>query len=212
MDLNDLKNQTKNLRAPEIAMNGFDTPVRSLDDFVVRLKEQDEKDRRRYRRMKIFFVILAVVYTMLFTLTWIFPPDHPAGRSRFVLGLFSLICVVYGTLSALKLRGISKIDYSLPVGLFLKESERRYRFLNGRDIWFLALLFVIVTVTSGLAWMVGLDRYFPSLDKSTGLVAFVVFWAIVSLVSVVFGILEWKRNRAPILEDIRMLRRELTAG
>lgn len=211
MELDELKNRVGSVKAPEGISKGSGMRGGSLDGLVRMMKEQDAKEQIRLRRAKTFFGIAALLYAAIFTLTWILPPDGPAGRSRLVLALYTLIFVAIVTASVVRARRIAATDYSAPVGTFLKESERRYTLVNWREIWLFVPFFVIATLTAGLGWMNGFARYFSYLDESTGLLAFVVFWLVACIFAVAFGLLWWKKHRAPLLDEIRRLRSELAS-
>jgi len=211
MELNNLKKKAQSVRAPEIALPGFEGASSPLDGLIARLKEQDAKDRKWFRRMKFFFAVAACVYVLIFTIAWIYPPDTDPALNRLLLGIFALVFLSAGLRSALKARRISQIDYSEPVDSFLKNAEHRYRFADPRELWLTLPFIVIASAASGMAWMSAFRRYFPSLEPSVGLISFCSFWVVVCAVGGVIGRRDWKRRRAPILQEIRRLRAELNA-
>lgn len=211
MELDELKNRARGLKAPESPGERSGNRGASFEGLLRKLKEEDAREQVRLRRAKTFFGIAALLYAAIFTLTWILPPDGPAGRSRLVLGLYTLIFVAIVTASVVRARRIAATDYSSSVGAFLKESERKYALVNWREIWLLVPLFIIATLTAGLGWMNAFARYFSHLDESTGLLAFVVLWLIACITAAAVGLFWWKKHQAPLLEEIRRLQNELAS-
>jgi hypothetical protein len=212
MELDELRNRARTLRAPVVDVGASGKPVGTIDDLVNRLRAQDEQDRRRLRRLRTFFGIAAVFYAAIFILTWILPPDGPAETSRLVLGLYTVIFAALATKSIVEARRIASIDYSSPVGSFLQQTERRYRLVNWQEVWLFMPIFVIAIFAGGLGWMNGVQRYQPELDRSTGLILYGILLAIVVAGGAVIGRAKWKKKRAPILEEIRRLQAELGSG
>lgn len=209
MELDELRDRTKRLHAPHVAPGAAGKSVGTTDDLVARLKAHDEKEGKRLRRIRLFFSIAAALYCAILLLTFVLPPDGPAGGSRLVLTLYTLVFVAIATRSVVAARRIARTDYSAPVGTFLREAERRFRVLDWREIWLFVPLFVVITFAGGLGWMIGAERYLPALERSAALILFAVFWVIVCAVAVVVGRVDWRKNRAPIFEEIRRLRLEL---
>ena len=128
-----------------------------------------------------------------------------------VLALTTLIFTALVTASVVRARRLAATDYSSSVGAFLRESEKRYARVNWRAIWLFVPFFIIATVTAGLGWMNAFARYFSHLDELTGLVSFVVLYVSLCIVSAVTGTIWWKKNRKPLLDEIRRLREELAS-
>lgn len=211
MDLNELKDQMKKVRAPEATLTAPDGPIRSMDDLIERLTQEDARDRKRLQGSKLFFTIAGIIYVMIFVLTWIYPPDTDPAFHRIILGLFALLFLSLGFVIARKARDLSSIDYAAPVGSFLKKAAQRYRFMNPRDLWFMVPYFIILTITTGNAWMSGFRRYLSFVEPSVGLPAFVVFWLVALAAGTALGLRDWKRRKAPLLHALQRLRAELTA-
>lgn len=206
MDLNNLKDQARKIKAPETAVAGFGGSIGSLDDLIERLKKEDMLDRRRMRRMMVFFVIAGIIYSLIFALTWIAPPDTDPAFHRLILGLFALIFLSIGVVSAKRARKLSGINYAEPVGSFLKHAEQRCAFVNPRDLWFMVPYLIILTITTGMSWMSGFRRYLPSVDPSVALLSFGVFWLVALAAGYVLGLFEWKKRKAQLLHEVRQLR------
>jgi Na+/melibiose symporter-like transporter len=211
MDLNELKDQMKKVKAPEATLTAPDSPIQSMDDLIERLTQEDARDRKRLRGSKLFFTIAGIIYVLIFVLTWIYPPDTDPLFHRNILGLFALLCLSLGFVSARKARELAGLNYAEPVGFFLKLAAQRCRFINPRDLWFMVPYFIILTVTAGNAWMSGFRRYLSFVEPSMGLPAFVVFWLVAMAVGTALGLRDWKRRKAPLLHAIEQLRAELTA-
>jgi hypothetical protein len=209
MELDELMNRARSIKAPAAAGRRTDQFAASLETLMQRLKELDAKEQERLRRMKRVFGIAALLYGALLTLTWILPPDGDAGRVRLVFALFTLVFASVVAASLARARRIAAIDYSGPVGTYLRESEERYAFTNRRAILLFVPFFIIVTFAAGVGWMNSFARYFSHYDPSTGLISFVALWVMVCIVGAVTGALRWKNVQRPIVEEIRRLRKEL---
>jgi len=213
MNLDGWKDRAREVKAPG---SGTGTPRpagHSLDGLIRVLKTEDEGDRKRLRRMAIFFSVLGVLYAALFALTWILPPDPPPspGMSRLALTLAFLFFLWIGIVSGGRSRRLARIDYAGPVRSFLEEAERRYRFLNGRD---LAVLVPFLLLAAAVIWISsrnGITRYLPGLDPAVGTLASILILGMACLVGFFFGRRIWERKRAPILNEIRAMKAALTA-
>ena len=214
MDLHELKDRARSVGAPADAAGGRLTPGGSFEGLINALKAEDDLDRRRVRRAKTFFGIAAIVYLGLFTLTWILPPDGNAGTSRMALALFTVAFLGVWMKSRSVWRELSARDYSAAVETFVAQSERRYRFIDPSDVPFMVAGVVLLLLGAAAAWMSAGARYFPDLPQSTLLASFAVFVGAVLAASLAVGLTvtraEWKKRKAPIWEELKRLKAELS--
>ena len=213
MNLDDWKDRAREVKAPGTGTGGPRPGGRALDGLIRVLKAEDESDRKRLRRTAIFFSILGVAYVLLFALTWILPPDPPPspGMSRLALTLAFLCFLLIGWVSATRSRRLAGIDYAGPVRSFLDEAERRYRFLNGRD---LAVVVPIVLLAGAMTWFASrnaFERYLPGAAHSVATFAPVLVLAAACVAGLVLGRRLWEKRRAPILDEIRRIQAALAA-
>ena len=100
-----------------------------------------------------------------------------------------------------KLLRNKKIDYSAPTITFLKNAEKRYRFMPFLDVVMTIPLLALLITGGGIIVKVSFTRYFPgsflplilNLIFMAGVVAF-GFWA---------SYRNWLRDKGEILEEIR---------
>ncbi len=209
MDLDELKDRTKTVKAPTITSIGSPTSGQPVDDLIGRMKAEDAKDARMLRRMMLFFGIGGVLYVLIFTLTWLYPPDTDPQFHRVVLAAFALLFLLIGNFHRKKWRHLSGIDYTVPLRSFLEGAEKRYRFINPRDLGFMVPYLILLTVTCGLAWLSAFHRYFSAMDESVGIILFCLFMVGAGLFGFVVGKRDWQKRKAPIVEEIKRMRTEL---
>jgi hypothetical protein len=196
MDLDEMKNQVKRVKAPAI-----DDPaagVRSVNNLIAALKTEDAMDKKKYRKTMVFFAIAGVFYAGLFVLTWIAPPDDSPNVHRTILGLFALVFLSLGVYGRAKSNELSGIDYAASSRAFLKSAEKRYRIVPLKEIVFI----VILAMTSAVALLNALERYFFSLDLTGKIIVGSAYFLIV-LAAAPLRWLEWKKRKGPLLKEIR---------
>lgn len=209
MNLDKMKNQTKTIKAPDLKFEGGAGAGHPLEDLIEELKVQDMRDSKRLRRAMVFYGIAAVLYLLIFTLTWIFPPDTSPGLHRAILGIFAFAFLSIGIFGGVKSRELSGMNYAAPVLEFLDKSEQRCKFLRLKDLLYGLPYLILLGVTGGFAVKNGMDRYLPSLDPAVGVGAYVLLCLISAVVGLIFSRLEWKKRKAPLLAKIRQMKAEL---
>ncbi len=207
MELDEMKHRIQKVNAPTSETGAI--RYHTFDNLVAALQAQDAQDRKRLRRAAIFFAIAGLLYVGIFILTWIAPPDTSPGMNRAVLGLFALIFLSLGIFGRMKSRELSGIDYTVPSRAFLKNVERRYRLVRGRDLLFMIPYFIVLVGTSTAAMVTGAERYIPSLDRGTVLaIASVLFLAALGA-GTLFGWREWRKTKEPLLRKVQEMQANL---
>jgi len=213
MDLDDLKNRTRSVRAPALTPAGTGDPGQAADDLIGRIKAEDAKDAKALRGMMIVFGIAGAFMTFLFALTWLFPPDQDPNLHRILLALMGLLFLSFGAIHRAKSRELSGIDYTRTVRSFLDDSEKRYRFVALTDLSFTIpylVLLLFLLATSGVSWINAMHRYFPAMEDSTGIIVYCALIVVSGVIGLIVGRKAWRKRKAPILEELRRMKAELT--
>ena len=166
----------------------------NLDLLLSRMKEQDERQKRTYRRFSIMMIVLVVFYFLLLVVN----PDPYLTPLKRISGLCYVIAFLTGAyLFRKEHRLMSKINYADPILKTMKDAAERYRPFKKGFVWFLLVpLFVNLGIT-----LSGPTRYMPEawspLEKIIIIQA--VYWTIMFIAGL-FGFIYW-RNRAKPFRD-----------
>lgn len=209
MDLDELKERTRSVKAPAFA--SATDPAGSVDDLISRMRASDTQDTQMVRRWRTALAVGGVAYTLLFTLTWIFPPDVDPGYHRLILALFALVLLLLGGRFHHMLRTLSGFQYSTGTLSFLEEAAGRYRFMRPKDLAFSLPYAVAVLALSGVAWVNGMHRYMPSWSDSTSILVFLGIMCVAGAIGLLAARRDWHRRKEPILRELNRLKEELTS-
>lgn len=209
MELDELKEHARKVGFPDRQGRDALASAEALTGFIGAMKAEDQRDRSRLRRMMLFSVAAGVFYLLLFTLTWIAPPDDNPGFHRMVIALFSVVLLAGALVTRLRSNELAGIDYAQPIGSFLKSVERRYKPVNLRDAALGVVFFAAFTVAGALGWLSGKDRYFPSMDPGAALILYGAVVAVALVAGLIVGVKEWKMRKAPLLRQVREMRAAL---
>lgn len=212
MDLDELKERAQKVGLPDRQARDTGASAQALIGFIGAMKAEDRRDRSRLRRMMLISVAAGVFYVLLFTLTWIAPPDDDPGFHRMVLALFSVILLSGALVTRLRSNELAGIDYAQPIGSFLKSVERRYKPVNLRDAAFGVVFFAAFSVAGALGWLSAKDRYFPSMDPGAALILYGAIVAVALVAGLILGVNEWKKRKAPLLRQVREMRAALESS
>jgi drug/metabolite transporter (DMT)-like permease len=210
MDLNEMRDRVRKVKAPGIDAKLPDD--RMVDGLIAAVKAEDARDMKRLRQSMIFFVAAGFFYGAVFLLTFIAPPHDSPNKHRMILALFAFVLLSIGIFSRMKSRRLAGVDYTEPSNAFLQAVEQRYRIVQVKELAFVVPYLLILVVTSAFAFLTGIERYFPSLDPEVGILLFAIFFVIVLALGLLFGWKEWKRRKAPLLDEIRAMRTDLGNG
>lgn len=213
MELDELKDRTRKVKAPAFSptVAGDVDPV--AEDLVARMKAVDAKDAKSLRGMMILVGTAGAFALALFTLTWILPPDQDPNYHRVILAVMGLLFVSLWAIYRSKSRELSGMEYAMSVRSFLDKSITRYRFfpIKGNPMAAAYLMFVVaILVTGGVSWVHSMPRYFPALEDSTSILIYCAILVVAAVFGVIFRRKDWKKRKAPILEELRRMKAELT--
>jgi hypothetical protein len=209
MDLDSLKDQSKRLKAPQVYADGVHSRVQTTDDLISALKEIERKEYQQLRKAVPLWSIGFALF--LFSLV----AQLMAGGDvrllpTLILKIMSVVLfAVVAILFVVKIRRLSKIDYTENVRMFLEKAEKRFTF-PGRAYWLFPFLLVIL-IAYGAHFYISdvLFRYFDVSEPWVGFGISVVFFTAVFGVGYTATRSNWNRERTPLLEEIRRMRADL---
>ncbi len=209
MELDEVKGQAQKMRLTDGRARNPHASAQAMTGFISAMKAEDQRERKRIQRMVLFAAAAGVFYVLLFTLTWIAPPDESPEWHRFVLSAFGLLFLSAALVGRMRSNELSGIDYAQPTGAFLRSVERRCEFVNMRDAG-LGLSFVAAfSVTGALGWLHAKNRYFPSMDQGTALIVYGGIVVAALVVGLILGVNEWRKRKAPLLRQVREMKADL---
>jgi hypothetical protein len=205
MELDELKDTAKSVRAPETGTPNREGRAVSTDGLIEELKQADAKEKKRLRRFMALFLLAGVLLSTGFLRTDI-GPGYRAGLWFLVVTYFCIAAV-----SAAKYFKLDEVRYGDPTLVFLKKAEKRYRYIAP---WEFAYMIPLLVVLAGAGWLlVFKTRLFERYAHSPG--AFAIY-AVSYLAVCAFGFFaskkNWKRDKAAVWDKIREALQELENG
>jgi hypothetical protein len=196
MEIDDLKGETRKIKAPDVASLDFGERVRTVNGLVDELKRHDASERRRLRfTMAAFGLVGALIGLAAFT--GYIDPGVQLGRLLLVL-IYGLLAAV----AAVKYSGLARVDYAEPAYVFLKCAEKRYRFIAP---WEYAYI-VPGLVAAGLAGWLILASGFDMLIRPARALRFNLFYllgfAAFCAFSFVVSRAKWKKEKGALHDEL----------
>jgi hypothetical protein len=210
MELNDFRPAIGRVKAP--AAGNKAAP--ELGDLVNRLRQAEERELENLRKGRLLYgiaVVLSAAISIVVLLAWIRSPGSDGGWQRPIYHAGLLGAFLVAALGATaKLRRLALVDYSQPVSAFLAQAETRFAFMSPAD-YLLSLAGLVALALATGPYVVDLvtERYLSSLSRSTGALIYTGFYLSVAVFGYWATWANWRRDRAPFLEEIRQTRRSL---
>lgn len=209
MEFDLLKNRSKDLCAPQFAARRSTGQSQSVNGLIDALKATDQHECRSFRKALTFWVIGTALFTLSLVAALV-----PLGGSRLFPTLILKVTVVilFGTVAVMtfmRIRKLSKIDYTEPVQTFLEEAEKRFAFPGPSYIVAVSLLALPISYAIHFYIADVLVRNFNVDNPTMAFVGTLGFFSAVTAFGWWATRGNWKRDKAPLLEEIRMMRREL---
>ena len=202
MDWNDMQDRLRRIKAPRIRSDPPESA--SGGDLITRLRAHDAAEQERLRRSRILFVVATGLMAFVFVGLCFLPPE-PLRSLRVAHQGVLLAGFVYITLGLRKkLWELSKVDYTCPARSFLEEAEGRYVFMSFRD-YLVAFVGLLLLGSASAPYVVGLflSRYVDPRHCPVVVVLYCLFYLLVCVMGFYFTYRNWKRDKAPLLEEIR---------
>jgi len=181
----------------------------TTDDLISALKEIERKEYQQLRKAVPLWIIGFAL--LLFSLV---VPLMAGGDVRLlptlILKIMAVVLfAVVAILFVVKIRRLSKIDYTENVRMFLEKAEKRFTF-PGREYWLFSFLLVIL-IAYGAHFYISdvLFRYFDVSEPWVGFGISVVFFTAVFVVGYTATRSNWNKERTPLLAEIRRMRADL---
>ena len=169
----------------------------NMDSFIDKLKASDQKDRKQ-----VFTFIIMVMFIVIYSGAQSLQKEEiKSGYGILIVG-FSLILFYLFR----KLLRNKKIDYSAPTITFLKNAEKRYRFMPFLDVVITIPLLALLITGGGIIVKESFTRYFPG--SFLPLVIYLIFMAGVVAFGFWASYRNWVRDKGQILDEIRKIKRE----
>jgi hypothetical protein len=204
MDWNDMQDKLGKIKAPQVRSDPPESAGAAGMDLIERLKTHDAQEQARLKQSRFLFLVATGLMAFAFAGLCSLPPG-PLHALRVVYQAVLLAAFVHITLALRrKLWELSKVDYTRPVRSFLEEAERRYIFMSFRDYLVALVGLLLFGVASG-PYVVGLflsryvnPRYYPVV-----IVLYCLLYLLICAMGFYFTYRNWKRDKAPLLEEIR---------
>lgn len=212
MDPDELKDRTRSVKAPGSSPARTGGHVNGIDGLIDKMKASDAADAKMLTRFTVFIGTAGTLAAALFLLTWFFPPDGNPNIHRVVLGFMAVFFLSIGAMYRAKAREISGLDYAKPMLRFLDDAEKRYRFVNLKNLGLNAPHIVAVAgilIVSLLGWLNAMHRYLPGMSDATGIMLYCGLMLASGAVGTVLARKDWHRRKRPILEELRRLKDDL---
>ncbi|MCU0916445.1 MAG: hypothetical protein MUC88_18050 [Planctomycetes bacterium] len=210
MDWNDMKDELRKIRAPREEPGVPGPAAGAANDLIARLKAHEAEERAKLKQSRTLFLV-AIGFTSFalvgLSLSWSGPlPAYRVLHQGALLAAFVYIALGLQK----KLWNLARVDYTQPARSFLAAAERRYVFMTPRDYVVMAVGLLLLGVASA-PYVVGLflSRYVSREHYTTVLALYCLFYLLVAAMGFYFTHQNWRRDRAPLLADIRRLRNAL---
>jgi hypothetical protein len=211
MDLDSLKERSKSLRAPQFGSAELAGESPKLDGLVARLKDTEKKEYERTKKALTLWII--AIALLLFSLAGaLLATETQQLLPTLILRVMTvLLFATVAILAYVKIRKLSKVDYTEPVRTFLDKAESRFSFARWNYFALVYLLIIVISYGAHFYISYVLFRYFDIQNSWLGFAITLVFFTLVFFVGIAATKSGWNRERAPLLEEIRKMRAELGA-
>lgn len=212
MELEELKSSRHAIKAPqESPEKTMGTPTSALSNLIEKLKTEDTRQLTMLKRAKPLWWVAAGCWVLVFVgiLLTDVASSQRVGSGIPLRGLLALVFLGLAVGFTIQIQKLSAIDYAAPTSRFLRIAARRYQFMSTPYM----ILSVLVTSSLALAaapYVVDvLERYCDIHDSIAGTVSTFAFVALVYIFGYYVTRKTWKKERAPMYEEIRRMQKDL---
>jgi hypothetical protein len=196
MEIDELKDETKKIKAPDFGSLDFGGRVRSVNGLVDELKRRDAAEKKRLRRMMVVFSLVGALIALA-AFTGYVDPGVRLGRVLIVI-LYGLIVAT----AAVKFFGLARVDYSESALAFLRSAERRYRFIAP---WEYAYIVPGLAAAALAGWLILASGY-DMLIRPERALRFNVLYALGFCALCAFGFVasrkNWQRDKGALHDEL----------
>ena len=212
MELNDLKNVCKSVKAPEVLPTDRTGSTARRSGLVEALKAEEEKEALQLKKARPLWLIAATGFFLAFLGMLCLPPAGLRPSRLAFGGVLAAVYVVNAVLLNRRLRQLTRVDYAASLRTFLDEAEERHRFMGPQGYWFAGVGLVLLGVVSGVyVEDAVVRRYMAPEHQVFGIGLFCLGFLLVCAAGFFFTYQNWRRDRAPLLAEIRKMKAALVA-
>ena len=201
MNIDDIKKQLKKVKAPDLNIKKPVQNLTMMDNFIDKLKKQDQKDRKLVKGVLTFFIIYLVFGFLIFVVNPLpeFKLNIRIGGSCLVLAVFMLTLILRS-----RYRRHLNISYNTNTIEFIKNTEKRLQLFNNENIYILIPFLLLIDV--GECFII-LGRYWdPERSIMEGILLINLVYFCLLGVGFLFAYRSWKKDKKPLLKQFRELK------
>ena len=140
------------------------------------------------------------------------PPAGLRPARLLFAGVLAAVYVVNATLLGRRLRQLARIDYAASLRSFLDKAEQRHRFMGPQEYWWSGLGLILLGVVSGVYLEDYLiRRYMAPEHQVLGIGLYCLGYLLLCAAGFTFTYRNWRRDKAPLLAEIQKMKAELMA-
>ncbi len=212
MDVNDLKNLCKSVKAPAIPPPDTRGSAEPQNGLIEKLKALEAKEARQLRKARPLWLLAAACFLLVFLRMLCLPPAGLQPSRLLLGGVLAAVYVVNAILLGRRLRQLARIDYAASLRTFLDEAEQRHRFMGPQEWWLAGSGLILLGVVSGVYLNdVLVPRYLHPEHQALGIALYCLGYLLVCAAGFTFTYLNWRRDKAPLLAEIQKMKAELMA-
>lgn len=212
MDVNDLKNLCKSVKAPASPPADTRGSAEPQNGLMEKLKAQEAKEALQLRKARPLWLVAAACFLLAFLGTLCFPPAGLRPSRLLFGGVLAAVYVVNAALLGRRLRQLARIDYAESLRSFLDKAAQRHRFMGPQECWLVGLGLILLGVVGGVYVEDNLvRRYMGPEHQSLGIGLYCLGYVLVCAAGFTFTYRNWKRDKAPLLAEVRKMKAELMA-
>lgn len=209
MDLNSLKEKTKQFKAPEDYLLISKEKEESMNSFIQTLKFEEEKEAKKIKSTIIFFIIAAILFGISFLFSMLGVNSTNSSGTGYFSSLLSLVFLLVVILSHKKINQLKRISYNEPIKTFLEKAEKRYQFY-GMESWFISIIGCLILYLGAIVYVVPyLETVFSTASSTTAFFLFTVFYFAVCLAGFYFTYKDWEKEKKSFWLTIKKMKSEL---
>ncbi len=212
MNLNDLKNRCQAVKAPAIPPATRDA-AQPLNGLIGKLKALEAKEAQQLRKARPLWLIAAGTFLLMFVVLLGLPSATVRPARLWFGGVLAAVYLLNAVLVGRKLWQLARIDYGESLRSFLDKAEARHQFMGPQQGWLAGSGLLVLGIASGVYFHDALlRRYVGPEHEALGIALYCLGYLAVCVAGFTFTYLDWKRDKAPLLAEIRQMKQELTAN
>jgi len=201
MNIDDIKKQLKKVKAPDLNIKKPVQNLTMMDNFIDKLKKQDQKDRKLVKGVLTFFTIYLVFGFLIFVVNPLpeFKLNIRIGGSCLVLAVFMLTLILRS-----RYRRHLNISYNTNTIEFIKNTEKRLQLFNNENIYIIIPFLLLIDI--GECFII-IGRYWnPARSIIEGVLVINLVYFFMLGVGFLFAYRSWKKDKKPLLKQFRELK------